>query len=96
MPVNFTAIATDTTSAQFTWQPPSADDLNGILSYYVLRIVDESYNLTDITINITNTSYIISTLEEYVNYSCQVAAATEVGVGPFGNPIVITTQQDGE
>ena len=83
-------------SAQFSWQPPSSDDVNGILAYYVLRIVDESFNLTNISVNITNTSYAIDSLEEYVRYSCQVAAATEVGVGPYSSPIVITTQQDGE
>lgn len=95
-PVNFTAVAMGRTSAQFSWRPPPSGDLNGILAYYVLRIVDESFNLTDITINITNASYAIDSLEEYVRYSCQVAAATEVGVGPYSSPIVITTQQDGE
>ena len=95
-PRNFTAAATGTISAQFSWQPPSDDDINGILSYYLLRIVDESFNLTNITINITSTNYVIATLEEYVRYSCQVAAATEAGVGPYTSPIIIITQQDGE
>ena len=88
---------TGTTSAQFSWQPPSSDGLNGILAYYLLRIVDESFNLTNITVNVaTNTSYTIDTLEEYVSYSCQVSAATVVGSGPYSNPVIITTQQDGE
>ena len=96
MPQNFTVIVTGTTSAQFYWQPPSIDDLNGVLSYYLLRLVDESFNLTDITINVTNTSYTIATLEEYIRYSCQVAAATEAGVGPYSSPVEIITQQDGK
>ena len=72
------------------------DDHNGLLSYYQLRLVDESFNLTVLTINTTNTSYSITTLEEYVRYSCQVAAATDIGLGPFSNPVEITTLQDGE
>ena len=94
-PQNFIATATGKTSAQFTWQPPPLSDQNGIITYYLLRLVDESYNLTNITINITNTDYTIATLEEYVRYSCQVAAATEAGVGPYSSPVEIITQQDG-
>ena len=71
------------------------DDHNGLISYYQLRLVDESFNLTDITINTTNMSYSIDSLEEYIRYSCQIAAATDIGVGPFTIPIEITTWQDG-
>lgn len=95
-PRNFTSFVTGTTSAEFTWQPPLIDDHNGRLSYYQLRLVDESFNLTDLTINTTNSSYTITTLEEYVRYSCQVAAATDVGVGPYTSPVEIITLPDGE
>lgn len=94
--MNFVATVTGTTSVEFYWQPPPIEHHNGIISYYLLRIVDESFNLTNITINTTNTSYITDTLEEYIRYSCQVAAATDVGIGPFSAPIEITTLQDGE
>ena len=95
-PRNFVATVTGTNSVEFYWQPPAIDDHNGILSYYQLRVEDNTFNLTDITINTTNTSYTIDTLEEYIRYSCQVAAATDVGIGPFSTPIEITTLQDGE
>ena len=95
-PQNFTAVASGRMSARFSWEPPSVDDHNGVISYYLLRLVDASFNLTDITINTTNRSYSIDTLEEYVRYSCQVAAGTVAGVGPYTSPILITTQQDGE
>ena len=94
-PQNFSAIVTGTTSVEFSWQPPLIDDHNGLISYYQLRLVDESFNLTDITINTTNMSYSIDNLEEYIRYSCQIAAATDIGVGPFTVPIEITTWQDG-
>lgn len=35
-------------------------------------------------------------LEEYIRYSCQVAAATSVGVGPYTDPTEITTLQSGK
>ena len=95
-PRNFLAFVTGTTSVEFSWQPPLIDDHNGLLSYYQLRIVDESFNLTDLSINTTNISHTITTLEEYVRYSCQVAAATDIGLGPFSSPVEITTLQDGE
>ena len=95
-PQNFTAVASGRTSAWFSWEPPSVDDHNGVISYYFLRLIDASFNLTDITINTTNSSYSIETLEEYVRYSCQVAAGTTAGVGPYTTPLLITTQQDGE
>ena len=95
-PVNFTAVATGTTSAQFSWDPPSDNVINGVLSHYVLSLSDESFNLTNITVNVTDTSHTLSGLEEYVRYSCRVAAATEVGAGPYSSPVFIVTQQDGE
>lgn len=95
-PQNFTAVASGRTSAWFSWEPPSVDDHNGVISYYLLRLVDDSFNLTDVTINTTNRSYTIDTLEEYIRYSCQVAAGTAAGIGPFTSPTLITTQQDGE
>ena len=85
-----------TTSAEFNWQPPFASNHNGPLSHYLLRLVDQTFNLTDITINTTSTSYTITTLEEYIRYSCQVAAATEAGIGPYSSPVEITTPQDGK
>ena len=95
-PQNFTAVASGRTSAWFSWEPPSVDDHTGVISYYLLRLVDASFNLTDITINTTNSSYSIEMLEEYVRYSCQVAAGTAAGVGPYTTPLLIITQQDGE
>ena len=95
-PQNFTAVASGRTSAWFSWDPPSVDDHNGVISYYLLRLIDTSFNLTDITINTTNRSYSIDTLEEYVRYSCLVAAGTVAGVGPYSSPVLITTHQDGE
>ena len=93
-PLNFTASVNGTTSVLFNWQPPSLDDRNGILSYYQLRLVDQSFNLTDLMFNTTNTNFNIDTLEEYIRYSCFVAAATDVGLGPYTDPIEITTLQD--
>lgn len=95
-PQNFSATVTGTTSVEFNWQPPPTDDQNGPLSYYQLWLVDETFNLTDTTINTTNTSYSIATLEEYIHYSCQVAASNVVGVGPYSSPVEITTLQDGK
>lgn len=36
----------------------------------------------------------VNDLEEYAQYSCQVAAATTAGVGPYSDKIFFTTLQD--
>ena len=39
---------------------------------------------------------LIADLHPFYEYSCSVAAETAVGLGPFGFPVTVTTQQDGE
>ena len=64
--------------------------------YYILVLTDVGLNSSDVIINTTLTSYTFSSLEEYNVYSCVVAAATQVGLGPYSEPIRFTTQEDGE
>ena len=87
---------TGTKSARFSWQPPPEEDHNGPNLYYTLRLVEEEFNLSEIVINTTNTTYEIFNLEEYIRYLCQVAAATESGSGPYSSPLMFSTLQDGQ
>ena len=64
--------------------------------YYVLELTDVGFNSTDAAINTTQTSHAFTNLEEYNVYSCVIAAATQVGLGPYSEPIWFTTREDGK
>ena len=45
---------------------------------------------------INSTSFVVNSLQEFQEYSVEVAAMTAVGLGPFSNPIGDRTLEDGE
>ena len=75
------------------WEPPPPIDINGILQYYVVNVIEmetgwtETYFAVDQLIN-------IDLLHPYYNYECRVAAST-LATGPYTNPIVVQTKQTG-
>ena len=79
-----------------SWLAPRPEDQNGIIRYYILRLVDERLGYDDVIINTTLTSHTFTNLEEYNLYSYSVAAATSVGVGNYSGPDQLTTHEDGE
>ena len=84
------------TSATIAWSPPPPEDQNGPIIYYILIISNLQFNLNDIIINTSFTSYTLSDLQAFNIYSYRVAAATEVGVGPFSDSIIFMTLEDGK
>ena len=83
-------------SASVSWLIPRQEDQNGIIRYYILRLVDERLGYDDVIINTTLTSHTFTNLEEYNLYSYSVAAATVAGVGSYSGPDQFTTQEDGK
>ena len=83
--------------AVINWDPPPFEDQNGIITYYLLLIMEEQFNISDRVINTTTavTTYTVTDLEEYNNYTCRVAAATRIGPGPYSAPTGFSTLQDG-
>ena len=91
------SIVISSKSVTILWEPPVFLDRNGPIVYYILVIREQQFNLSDIVLNVTGrTNYTLSSLEEYNTYSYQVAAATRVGLGPYSDPILFTTLQDGK
>jgi len=78
-----------------TWLPPPLEQQNGQIVYYILIITDSQLG-SNSEINSTTTSFMATGLKEYNNYSCIVAAATTVGLGPYSLPVRFTTQQGGK
>ena len=49
--------------------------------------------------NTTNVSVLLVTLmrlQEYVNYTISVRAYTNAGAGPYSDPVIVLTNEDGE
>lgn len=82
--------------ATITWQPPTFEDQNGVIVYYQLIVSQSQFQIPDITVNANTTSHTLANLEEHVEYTVVVAAATCVGVGPFSSTVNFTTLQDGK
>ena len=81
--------------ADITWSPPVFQDQNGPILYYVIRLEDQWYSTDVILINVTTLSQRVNNLEEYAQYSCQVAGATSAGVGLYSDEIFFITFEDG-
>ena len=83
------------TSIHLSWDPPPDDQRNGIIVHYTVRIVP-SLGGTNVYLNTTVTSTVITSLGPYTIYSCSVAAATSAGRGPFSSAIMVQTNEAGE
>ena len=82
--------------ATITWQPPIFDDQNGVIIYYQLIVSQSQFEIPNIVTNVNITSHTLTNLEEHVDYTVVVAAATQIGIGPFSSAVNFTTQQDGK
>ena len=81
------------TSIFLRWLPPTSGSENGIIRRYEIKLVEsDTGNLFHH--NTTETSVTISSLHPYYYYHCSVAAYT-VGPGPFSDPTIIQTPEDG-
>ena len=82
--------------ATITWQPPTFDDQNGVIIYYQLIVSQSQFEIPNIVVNVNITSHTLTNLEEHVDYTVVVAAATQIGIGPFSLAVNFTTLQDGK
>lgn len=94
-PGNIQATYTTSTSLTLMWYPPPFVDQNGHITFYSLTLRDLLFNTNDITAQSPTNSYTFTSLNEYNNYSCEIAAATSVGLGPYSQLVMFTTSQDG-
>jgi receptor-type tyrosine-protein phosphatase Q len=92
-PQSFSAIATSSRSAVLTWDPPNAEERNGIVVEYIINVsaveTGENFQLTSTTTSIT-----VASLRPYTTYRCIIAASTSVGIGPFSTVFTLVTPED--
>ena len=87
-------MATNSTSATVSWNPPPADDINGIIIRYIINVTVVGSGVT-FQLTSTTTSLSVYTLTPYTTFICIIAAVTSAGTGPFGPPFTLITPQDG-
>ena len=85
-------------SLNVSWQPPLDIDHNGLITGYVIRYtrvgsVSVIRTIETVTNKIT---YTISGLVVHVNYSVMVAALNVNGTGPFSDPVVGRSGDNGK
>ena len=92
------SISITTTSAKISWDAPipSVNTPLSDIDHYKLRVYEQQFNLPVILVNTTELSYLFTGLEEYVNYSCEVAAVNRVGLGQNSAVFVFLTKQAGK
>ena len=70
----------------FEWVAPSAEDSNGIVIGYTVRVTGQDSNeLIELQTNMTSIQ--VDNLHPFYSYVFTVAARTEAGVGPF-SPVI--------
>ena len=90
-PINVTFVVVSPTDVVLTWGPPSYEKQNGKIVQYIVEVVNnqtgelQRFSTPDNSLNIL--------LQPYRTYMLLVAAATEIGLGPFSNPETVVTPE---
>ena len=87
-PQNFT-LSVENTTLIFSWQPPAPENRNGaIISYTLSCTSDGESSITLMLIAILEISLYAS---PDTTFTCQIAASTSVGIGPYSEELMGTT-----
>ena len=110
-PRNVSVTVDSSHSIMLTWERPPMEEENGLLVNYHLIVIETQIHYTDDGEEIRgmeryflNRTYNVSERREKLidmlhpdyNYTVNIAAATEPGIGPFSDPITVRTDMDGE
>lgn len=80
--------AIGSSAAEFVWLPPLAEETNGIVIGYTIRVTGQD---SDEMIELQTNSTVIQVerLHPFYSYVFTVAALTEAGAGPFSNVVYL-------
>ena len=83
------------TSLELRWEPLSPHDANGWIRSYTIHCTElETERKFEESSTENETEITVRELHPYYTYNCSVAAVT-VGRGPFSDPVVNRTLEDG-
>ena len=92
-PREISASLITSTSFVLSWLPPVEEDINGIVTGYIINMtVDETQE--SFTLNATTTNITIANLHPFYTHSCIITCVT-VAEGPYSDSIEVQTLQAG-
>ena len=95
VPPNVTADPLTTTSINVNWRHIPCDRRGGKIIKYFIEIRNSSGMILEKQVSGNDSSYEVTGLEVYSNYSARVLAATEAGNSSFSDFYNTTTHQPG-
>ena len=94
-PLNVLVTSVNPASLEVSWQPPLEINWNGPIDHVIQYTRVGTSDMMSVNVS-SRTTHTISRLVAYVNYSVIVAAVNVNGTGPFSNPVVGRSGEDGE
>ena len=93
--INISGYAAGSDSINLMWNPPLAEQQNGIIVDYVINVTVLENNDTFSLVTQTS-SALVNTLKPHRTYTFAIAARTVIGAGPTGKLLTIKTPQTGK
>ena len=93
-PNNVTGYVESSTLVMFAWLAPPLIDQNGVIQYYVVKLLEVETGALW-TFFAVEEDINIGSLHPYYNYECTVAAHTVIGTGPHSIAITVLTEEAG-
>ena len=89
-PLNVKASSINSTSIRIFWEPPRAEEQNGVITAYHITVLEtETGALLTFTTTAMDNLLTVNSLHPFYNYNCSVAAYT-IGLGPSSSVPVQT------
>ena len=76
------------------WDPPAADEQNGLITEYILNVTEADSGET-IQLFSPTTMLAVDILQPFTTYYLIIAASTIVGRGPFSTIVMLQMPEDG-
>ena len=92
--MNFAVANASSDSFLLSWDPPSVEDINGVIRHYMIRVTEvETGRTFYVTTNITLLE--LNGLHPFYMYTSIVAAQT-VALGPYSSAISVKLGEEGK
>lgn len=90
-PIALTATSIGANNIMIQWMPPAMP--NGMLSFYTIEVYYSGQLRVENTSDPLTTSFDITRLDPFTNYTIRVAGVNDFGVGIFSESITVQTME---
>ena len=81
-PRNISHEVLSSSEIKLSWEPPPLDQQNGIITGYLVYVLTVNRQTLG-TRSSNDRAFTVTSLEEHTSYKFEIAAKTQIGVGPF-------------